>query len=121
MTFDFSRFLVVKWDWIEEALSDEELETLYHLLSVVTDDKPDDKYYVISANEPYIDKLKVIIERGDSKISREELLASLRELAGHGYNTDVEATHAEADELILRYLNDPEVEKAFEDVPRWYS
>ena len=122
MTFDFSKFLVVKWDWVEEALSDEELETLYHLLSVVTDDKPEYKYYVVNTDEPYAGRIKEVIEkREESKISRSNLLDSLKELAQQGYNTDVEAVHAEADELLLNYINDSEIEKAFENVPRWYA
>lgn len=114
----FNKFLVVKWDWIEEALNDNELNILYGLLSQVTDDKPDYKYYVVNTDEPYADKIKVIIEKGDSKISRQELLNKLKELA------DIEDTaiaHSEADELLLNYINDPEIEKAFEEVPQWYD
>ena len=68
------------------------------------------------------ERVKEVIEkREESKISRVYLLNSLRELAGYGYNTDVEAVHAEADELLLNYINDSEIEKAFENVPRWYA
>ena len=115
----FNKFLVVKWDWIEEALTDSELNDLYHLLSIITENKPEYKYYVVNTDEPYVDKIKAIVEKGDSKISRADLLEKLKELTGD--NGDVEATHAEADELLLKYINDPEIEEAFEEVPRWYA
>ena len=114
----FNKFLVVKWDWIEEALTDSELNDLYHLLSIITENKPEYKYYVVNTDEPYVDKIKAIVEKGDSKISRADLLEKLKELIGDC--GDAEATHAEADELLLQYINDPEIEKAFEEVPKWY-
>lgn len=114
----FNKFLVVKWDWIEEALTDSELNDLYHLLSIITENKPEYKYYVVNTDEPYVDKIKAIVEKGDSKISRVDLLEKLKELVGDC--GDMEATHAEADELLLQYINDPEIEKVFEEVPKWY-
>ena len=114
----FNKFLVVKWDWIEEALTDSELNDLYHLLSIITENKPEYKYYVVNTDEPYVDKIKAIVEKGDSKISRADLLEKLKELVGDC--GDVDATHAEADELLLQYINDPEIEKVFEEVPKWY-
>jgi hypothetical protein len=114
----FNKFLVVKWDWIEEALTDSELNDLYRLLSIVTENKPEYKYYVVNTDEPYVDKIKAIVEKGDSKITRADLLEKLKELTGD--NGDAEATHAEADELLLKYINDPEIEKVFEEVPKWY-
>ena len=115
----FNKFLVVKWDWIEEALNDNELETLYKLLSIITEDKPEYKYYVVNTDEPYVDKIKAIVEKGDSKISREELLEELKELSELKH--DPEVAHSEADEAIINYINDPEIEQAFEEVPKWYA
>lgn len=115
----FNKFLVVKWDWIEEALNDSELNDLYRLLSVITENKPDYRYYVVNTDEPYSDKVKSIVEKGDSKISREGILRALQELKGD--HTDPEASHIEADELLLDYINDPEITEAFEGVAKWYS
>ena len=115
----FNKFLVVKWEWIEEALDDKELDTLYYLLSKVTDEKPEHKYYVVNTDESYAGKVKAIIDRGESKISREELLRILKELAELKH--DPEVAHSEADEAIINYINDPEIEKAFEEVPKWYA
>ena len=115
----FNKFLVIKWDWLEEALNDDELNTLYYLLNAATENKPEYKYYVVNTDEPYVDKVKAIVEKGDSKISRAEVISRLQELEGD-YG-DIEASHAEADELLLQYINDPEIEKAFEEVPKWYA
>ena len=115
----FKKFLVVKWDWIEETLTDSELNDLYHLLSIITENKPEYKYYVVNTDEPYVDKIKAIVEKGDSKISREDLLRNLKELAELKH--DPEVAHSEADELLLGYINDPEIEKAFEEIPKWYA
>ena len=115
----FNKFLVIKWDWLEEALNDDELNTLYYLLNAATENKPEYKYYVVNTDEPYADKVKAIVEKGDSKISRAEVISRLQELEGD--DGDIEASHAEADELLLQYINDPEIEKAFEEVPKWYA
>ena len=115
----FNKFFFFFWDWIEEALTDSELNDLYHLLSIITENKPEYKYYVVNTDEPYVDKIKAIVEKGDSKISREDLLRKLKELAELKH--DPEVAHSEADELLLSYINDPEIEKAFEEVPKWYS
>lgn len=114
-----NKFLVIKWDWIEESLSDSELNDLYHLLSIITENKPEYKYYVVNTDEPYIDKIKAIVEKGDSKISREDLLRNLKELVELRHYPEV--AHSEADELLLNYINDPEIEEVFEEVPKWYS
>lgn len=114
-----NKFLVMKWEWIEEALNDEELEELYGMLSKVTENKPQYRYYVVNTDEPYVDKIKAIVERGTSKISREDLLRNLKELAELKH--DPEVAHSEADELLINYINDPEIEKAFEEVPKWYA
>ena len=38
-----------------------------------------------------------------------------------GEDTDWESAHAEADNLLLRHLNDPELTEAFRAVARWYA
>lgn len=113
-----NKFLVVKWDWVEEALNDEELESMYDLLSKASFNKPEYKYYVVNMDEPYVDKIKAIIEKGDSKISRSDLITELKELSTM---KDSEIAHARADELVMNYVNDPEIEKIFEEVPKWYD
>ena len=114
----FNKFLVVKWDWIEEALDDNEIEDLYYLLSKITEDKPEYRYYVVNTDEPYVDKVKAIIEKGDSKISREDLIKGLKEIA-EMEDSDTEASRAEADELLMSYINDPEIEEVFERIRGW--
>lgn len=50
-------------------------------------------------------------------MTREELIAALR----HCTTGDCEADHANADELLLKYINDPEVTAAFNDIDKWYA
>ena len=53
-------------------------------------------------------------------MTREELIKGLNDCATilHG---EAEG-HMEADRLLLEYINDPEVTKAFADIPRkWYD
>ncbi len=46
-----------------------------------------------------------------------EKLKSLAELSEH----DEERAHGEADEVLLQYINDPDVSEAFEKIDRWYA
>jgi hypothetical protein len=51
-------------------------------------------------------------------ISREEVLAKLQELRE---SNDPETGHIEADALLLRYINDPEIARAFNVLQKWYA
>lgn len=113
-----NKFLVIKWDWIEEGLTDDELNTLYGLINKVTENKPEYSYYVVNTDETYADKVWKLIKNETEGISKDDLLKELRELKSLG---DVEEAHVEADELVLKYINDKEIEEAYEGVPKWYS
>lgn len=115
--FDFTRFLVVKWEWLENALDDIELETLYALIAKASNDKPDYKYYVVNTDEPYADKVLQTIQAPPAKISRVELIQRLVDLQ----ETDPETGHIEADEALIEYINDKEIEEAFDMLEKWYS
>lgn len=54
----------------------------------------------------------------DAQERRAELLKDLRALHHQG---DPEATHSQADDLLLAYLDDEEIYQAFMAVPRWYA
>ena len=49
-------------------------------------------------------------------MTRDELLAALRDLPG-----DPEGDHYEADRLLLAYIGDDEVTAAFNLIVKWYS
>jgi len=51
-------------------------------------------------------------------MTKEELLAKLAECAE---NSDTEIAHVNADEALLAFINDSEITKAFDSVPRWYA
>ena len=114
-----NQFLVMDWEWLEDSLDDKELEDLYGLLEKASTDKPDYKYIVVNTEEPYSGKIQEIVETGRAKrgMVKSEALRVLEELKG----ADPELAHAEADEIILRYLNDKDIEKAFDEVPKWYA
>ena len=114
---DFTKFLVMKWEWLENALDEIELETLYSLIAKASNDKPDYKYYVVNTDEPYADKIIQTIQAPPAKISRKELLERLADLQ----EADPELAHIEADEAIMNYINDKEVEEAFDLLEKWYS
>lgn len=51
---------------------------------------------------------------------RLKLIADLRELTRRK-SRDTESIHQEADQLLLRFINDPEVTAAYKAVPKWYA
>lgn len=51
-------------------------------------------------------------------MSKEELLRELRALA---VGQDPETAHARADELLLAFIDDPEVRAAFDAIAKWYA
>lgn len=55
----------------------------------------------------------------DTPITREELLEELRKL--HGADQDHEGAHIRADDLLLDYINDDEITKAFDEIVKWYA
>ena len=111
-----NKYLVVDWDWIEEGLNDEELEMWYQLLNNVTADKPEKKYIAVDTEAPYADRVIGIMNSGNRGVSRKEVLETLKELA---LLKDSELAREEAIELLLRYVADTEIEKAYEGVLRW--
>ena len=51
-------------------------------------------------------------------MTKDELLEKLTWLA---MSDDIEDAHGKVDDALLDYINDPDITKAFNDVPRWYS
>lgn len=56
----------------------------------------------------------------------EELVKKLKDLEKTCINEtykwyDAEKGHMEADQLLLQYINNPEVTEAFNDLEKWYS
>jgi hypothetical protein len=49
---------------------------------------------------------------------KQELLKALAELAK---NFDTEVAHIEADDLLIEYINDEEIKKAYDEVSKWYA
>lgn len=51
-------------------------------------------------------------------MTRDELLEELRWLQD---DRDPESAHAEADRLLLAFIDDPEVTEAYRLIDRWYA
>jgi hypothetical protein len=52
--------------------------------------------------------------------TREELVASLKELKDSP-DFGKEETHQLADQLLLTFIGDDEVQDAFDDIDKWYA
>ena len=53
-------------------------------------------------------------------MTKEQLIQSLNELA-EIEKDDYEVNHIEADNLLLEFINDDNVKKAFDSVYKWYA
>ena len=51
-------------------------------------------------------------------MTKEELVLALVDL---GNDPDIEDAHANADQLLLEYINDPAVSVAFDALEKWYA
>lgn len=51
-------------------------------------------------------------------MNKEELLDKLKELEGDG---DEEKAHVLADRALLEYINDPDIQEAYQNVPKFYG
>jgi hypothetical protein len=55
-------------------------------------------------------------------MTKEELIAELNKIYdGQDRYTDVEVDHMNADELLLKYINDNDVTDAFNAIYKWYA
>lgn len=52
-------------------------------------------------------------------MTKEELIAKLTAIAAGVL--DIESGHIEADKLLLEYIDDREVNEAFDSVEKWYA
>ena len=55
--------LIIKWEWIEQNLTDEEQTLLGLLLFKATKDIPEHKYYIVNFDEPYANEVADIIKK----------------------------------------------------------
>lgn len=51
-------------------------------------------------------------------LKRQQLLDVLRVLAKLN---DTEIAHSDADDALLRYINDAEIESAYNEITKWYA
>ena len=53
-------------------------------------------------------------------MEKEVLIKKLKKLSSDK-NGDYETTHYRADRLLIQYINDKEIEEAYDNVGKWYS
>lgn len=105
-----TRFIVVEWDKVEAKLSDVQLDLFYELLNEIDKGELEhNEYFVITSNEKKI----IDSERKKNLEKKKRLLKILNELKKL---SDVEVAHAEADEALLSFIDDKEIERAFEEI-----
>ena len=51
-------------------------------------------------------------------MTKEELIKKLKE---QQLNSDTEMAHSIADDLLIEYVNDKEIEEAFDSIDKWYA
>ena len=110
-----SNFIVLNWDKIEEKLNNFQLELFYELINMIGEgEREEDEYYVITRSEKEIKES----EKKRTQDDKRKLIETLKELKELG---DMELSHIEADEALLRFINDKEIEDAYESISKWYS
>ena len=54
-------------------------------------------------------------------MTKKELLASKLRKINFTSSGDTEADHGKADDLLLGFINDAEVNKAYDSIDKWYA
>lgn len=106
-------FLVLEWNDVEDILDSRELDTFYGLIGKVTLDKSDKDYYVIDKSDPVAYRIPEVMMGKKPQISKEEVLKALEELKQLS-GKDKALVEAEAIEILLKYINDKDIEEAFD-------
>ena len=110
-----SEFLILKWELIENNLSEKEIDLLYDLVSKVTDEEcEDDDYCVLKRS--YIEGKKLA-----KKFDKERKIALIEKLNELATLSSSEIAHIEADEALLDYIYDKDVSSAFDKVRKNYG
>lgn len=53
-------------------------------------------------------------------MTKQELIAKLKQIA-HEHEGDPEVAHIEADNALLKYINDIEIGAAYDAIGKWYA
>lgn len=65
-------------------------------------------------------KIKKVTVVEGGVVTIDELKQKLRGIAARG-GLDPEPDHSEADDLLLEFINDPEVKEIYDSIDKWYS
>lgn len=114
--FENGEFLIMKWEWLEESLSPEELNILFNCLIKASEDKEEKEINKmmedVKKELTKDDERPLDVYNLGKKISKEEVLKCLKELQ----ECDLEISLIEALEVLLKYVNDKEINKSFDGI-----
>lgn len=65
-------------------------------------------------------KVNAILRDKNHKLTREELLYNLQKCVDFDFG-DEECNHIVADELVLKYIDDEDVQKLWDKIKMWYA
>ena len=54
-------------------------------------------------------------------MTKEELIKRLREIESVNVNYDYVHNHVVADDLLLEFINDPEIKNAYDEIVKYYE
>ena len=54
-------------------------------------------------------------------LSKAELIAALQSLPNDNDEGSAKSSHVEADDLLLKFIDDEQVSEAFDDIIKWYA
>jgi len=52
-------------------------------------------------------------------MDKKEVIEELKKIVKNGGDTELD--HSDADALLLEYINDKEIEKAYDEIDKWYA
>lgn len=57
----------------------------------------------------------------DTPLTRDDLLAVLRDIRDNYAQSDTECAHVDADEALVNFINDSEVTAAYNAINKWFA
>lgn len=108
---------------VEQVGSEAATRQLKNMKESPSADFPDDPEYIAQLNAfgkraaiKLIDR--AVVENPAPPMTREELLRYLAQCARDG---DKERAHFNADDALLKFINDPRITEAFNSFEKWYA
>ena len=98
-------YIIENWEIVGREFEPSEEQNCYDLTA-----------FLIDINEKMPEEEQIDVY--ECFTPRERLLKQLKQLSK---SNDTETAHADADKLILNYLNDSDIKAAYEKIKKWYA